>query len=164
MTKQKKHHDITPPPSPLEVAVAATPDVKGHFQKSLQALESKDKERSLIDYADPTIIKGSVYLEHATKNLEHPYPKRWDYVIEYDDKIYYYEPHPASGGKHIAEVCGKADWLLWWLKNNATDIKNLGTEGFYWIHTGECAIDKNSKQYKTLVDKGVQLKSRLYMK
>lgn len=164
MTKQKKFQNIVPQPSPLEVAVETTPDVKGHFQKGLQALESKDKGRNLIDYADSSKIKGSVYLDHATSNLEHPYPKRWDYVIEYDNKIFYYEPHPASGGDKIMEICGKIDWLLWWLKNNAPDIRDLGTEGFYWIHTGECAIDKNSKQYKTLVDKGVQLESRLYMK
>ena len=162
MTKQQKHQIKVPISSPLEVAVANTPEVIGHFQKGLQALEAKDK--GLIDYDDSMKIMGSVYLDKATKSLVHPYPNRWDYVIEYDNKIYYYEPHPASGGNNIKEVCGKADWLLWWLKNNAPEIKALGTEGLYWVHTGTCSIDKNSQQYKKLVDKGVKLDSRLYMK
>lgn len=163
MTKRKKQK-IVHLPSPLEYAVAVTPDVSGHFEQGLQSLQSSDKDKSLIDYEDGKKIKGSVYLDQATRNLVHPYPKRWDYVIEYADKIFYYEPHPASGGHNVDEVCGKAEWLHWWLNNNAPQIKSLGTEGFFWIHTGKCDIDKNSQQYKRLLDKGVRLQSRLYMK
>ncbi|MBR5353133.1 MAG: hypothetical protein IK126_05415 [Bacteroidales bacterium] len=163
MTKQQKQKKVSPH-SPLEAAVANTPEVAGFFCRSLQALESKDKNKDLIDYENSSKIMGSVYLEKATKNLKHPFPKRWDYVIEYSNKIYYYEPHSASGGNNIEEVIGKAEWLRWWLTNNAPDIKDLGTEGFFWIHTGKCNILPNSQQSKKLLDLGVQLKSKLYMK
>ena len=163
MTKHQKQQK-TPPPSPLEAAVAKTSEVVGFYCRSLQALESKDKKKGLIDYEDSSKIMGSVYLDKATRDLDHPFPKRWDYVIEYSKKIYYYEPHPASGGNKIEEVIGKAEWLRWWLTNNAPDIKDLGTEGFFWIHTGKCNILPNSQQSKKLLDLGVQLKSKLYMK
>lgn len=164
MTRQQRHEKEMPALTPLAVAVADTPDVAGCYQVGLQALEAKDRDRSLIDYENPNKIQGSVYLDKATEKCKHPFPKRWDYVIEYDNKIYYYEPHPASGGDKIDEVCGKADWLMWWLKNNAPKIRTLGSGPFYWIHTGKCNIDKNSQQYKKLLDKGVKLGSRLYMK
>lgn len=163
MTKRQKQKD-TSALSPLAKAVAATPEVSGFFCRSLQALESKDKKKGLIDYENSSKIMGSVYLEKATENLKHPFSKRWDYVIEYSNKIYYYEPHPASGGNKIDEVIGKAEWLRWWLTNNAPDIKDLGTEGFFWIHTGKCNILPNSQQSRKLLDLGVQLKSKLYMK
>lgn len=163
MTKRQKQKN-TLAPSPLAEAVAATPEVSGFFCRSLQALESKDKKRSLIGYEDSSMIIGSVYLDKATKDLDHPFPKRWDYVIEYSNKIYYYEPHPASGGDKIDEVIGKAEWLRWWLKNKAPHIKALGTEGFFWVHTGKCNILPSSQQAKKLLDLGVQIKSKLYMK
>ena len=163
MTKQQKQKNI-PAASPLEAAVTATLEVSGSFCRSLQALESKDKKKSLIDYENPSMIIGSVYLDKATKDLDHPFPKRWDYVIEYFDKIYYYEPHPASGGDKIDDVIGKAEWLRWWLTNKAPQIKALGAEGFCWVHTGKCNILPNSQQSKKLLDLGVRLKSKLYMK
>lgn len=164
MTKQQKQPKEESSLSPLATAVANTPEVAGHYQIGLQALERKDRGENLIGYEDSKKIQGSVYLDKATENCKHPFPKRWDYVIEYDNKIYYYEPHPASSDGNINEVCGKADWLLWWLKNKAPEIRALGTEGLFWVHTGKCDIDKSSKQYKKLVDKGIKLSSKLYMK
>lgn len=164
MTNHQIHRKELPPLSPLAIAVADTPEVAGHFLKGLQALEGKDRNKGLIDCEDSKKIQGGVYLDRATANCKHPYPKRWDYVIEYDSKIYYYEPHPASGGDNFKEVCGKADWLLWWLKHNAPLIRALGTAGLFWVHTGKCDIDKNSQQYRKLMDKGVKLVSRLNMK
>lgn len=164
MTKQQKQPKEEASPSPLETAVANTPEVAGHYQIGLQALERKDRGDNLIGYEDSKKIQGSLYLDKATENCKHPFPKRWDYVIEYDNKLYYYEPHPASGECKLDEVCGKADWLLWWLRNKAPEIKALGAVGFYWIHTGKCDIDKNSHQYKRLVDKGIKLSGKLYMK
>lgn len=163
MTKRQKQKN-TLAPSPLAEAVAATPEVSSFFCRSLQALESKDKKRSLIGYENSSMIMGSVYLDKATKDLDHPFPKRWDYVIEYSNKIYYYEPHPASGGDKIDDVIGKVEWLRWWLTNRAPQIKALGTEGFFWVHTGKCNILPNSQQSKKLLDLGVQIRSKLYMK
>lgn len=127
----------------LEDAVQSTPEVNGCFKKGLQALLRRDRAESLISCGDPKKIQGSIYLDQATKD--------------------YYEPHPASGVDKVKEVSGKADWLLWWLKNKAPEIKALGTAGLYWVHTGKCDIDKNSQQYKRLTVKGVQLKSKLNM-
>ena len=164
MTKQQRCRKEVPPLSPLAIAVNDTPEVAGYYQAGLQALEAKDRDKGLIYYESPKKIQGSVYLDKATEKCKHPFPGRWDYMIEYNNEIYYYEPHPATGGGKIDEVCGKADWLLWWLKNNAPKIKALGTKGLYWVHTGTCSIDKNSQQYKKLMEKGVKLDSRLYMK
>lgn len=154
MSNQTKH---------FEDAVAATPEVSGYFKSGLMALEGKDRTENLISYDNSRKIQGSLNLEQATKKYNHPYPSRWDYVIEYDNKIYYYEPHPASGGDKIREVIGKIDWLKWWLRDRAPEIRALPTAGFYWIHTGKCDVDKNSRQFKRLTDKGVQLKSKLNM-
>lgn len=148
----------------LEDAVQSTPEVNGCFKKGLQALLRRDRAESLISCGDPKKIQGSIYLDQATKEYRYPFDNRWDYAIEYDNKIYYYEPHPASGGDKVKEVNGKADWLLWWLKNKAPEIKALGTAGLYWVHAGKSDIDKNSQQYKRLTVKGVQLKSKLNMK
>ena len=148
----------------LEDAAQSTPEVSGCFMRGLQALQRRDRAEDLISCDDPKKIQGSIFLDQATKRYEHPFPHRWDYVIEYDNAIYYYEPHPASGGDKIKEVSGKVDWLLWWLKNRAPEIKALGTKGFFWVHTGQYNVTPNSKQLKKLTDQGVRLVKRLYMK
>ena len=71
MTRQQRHEKEMPPLTPLAVAVADTPDVAGCYQVGLQALEAKDRDRSLIDYENPNKIQGSVYLQEATKLMRY---------------------------------------------------------------------------------------------
>lgn len=163
MTKSPKEYQPIPE-SRLQTAVAVTPDLqKDDFKRGLGALESKDKQAGLIVTKDPRLIQGSIYLDKATETLYYDC-NRWDYVIEYDGNLFYYEPHPALNNENIKEISGKVDWLKWWLKNKAPEIRNMGTKGFYWVHTGKCDVPRESKQLTKLMDIGVRLVNRLTLK
>ena len=149
--------------SGLESAANKTPDVEGCFKIGLQALESRDRDRRLIAYEDAENIQGSIYLDKSTEHLYHD-KMRWDYVIEYAGKLYYYEPHPAVNSANVDEICGKANWLRWWLKNKAPEMAKLGGEGFFWIHTGACNVTHDSTLKRKLSVLGVSLRKQLIMR
>jgi hypothetical protein len=153
----------SPSISKLKLAVDKTPDIRGQFKVGLGALMSKDKAKGYIEAIDTKKIQGSVYLDKTTEPL-YPNCKRWDYVIEYQGNIYYYEPHPAANNDDVDDIIGKAKWLFWWLKNKAPKIKCLGSKGYYWVHTGRFNISRRSRQYRNLKCFGVTPTSRLILK
>ncbi|HOU12503.1 MAG TPA: hypothetical protein PKZ84_05260 [Anaerolineae bacterium] len=73
-------------------AIHNTPDVAGCLQPGLQALQPA--ERAKITVSNTRELKGSVDIDACTK-VKYPVEPRWDYVIGYQEFVYYVEFHPA---------------------------------------------------------------------
>ncbi len=147
----------------LETAVAQTADVAGHFRNGIQAV--KGVYHSKIQTKESRMLTGSVDIDTATQTL-YPNANRWDYAIEYDDKTYFVEFHPASTG-NVGEMIEKLKWLNWWLREKAphiNDLKPKHTSPCHWVATGSIQILNTSRQYKLLATKGLLPKKMMVFK
>jgi len=147
----------------LEKAVAQTPDVSGHFMSGIQAV--KREYHSKIHVSNSRNLTGSVDVDNATQSF-YPNANRWDYAIEYSDKTYFVEFHPASTG-NVSEMTEKLSWLNWWLKEKAPLInvlKPMKGNAYNWIATGSIKILNGSRQYRQLAALGLLPKKMLDLK
>ena len=149
--------------TPLEMAVALTPDVKGCFKKGVQAV--KGEYRPKIQVMESRALTGSVDIDSATLAL-YPNANRWDYAIEYNDTTFFVEFHPASTG-NVAEMIEKRTWLNWWLQEKApliNALKPANKIAYHWIATGSIKILNGSRQYRMLATKGLLPKKMMVFK
>lgn len=77
----------------FQVAIENTEEVKDGFCQGKQAVKSAD--RSKVVAADNNKLQGSLDIDSQVKAL-YPNEPRWDYALSYDDKIYFFEVHPAE--------------------------------------------------------------------
>jgi hypothetical protein len=149
--------------TPLETAVAQTADVAGHFRNGIQAV--KGAYRSKIQTTKSRMLTGSVDIDTATQSL-YPNANRWDYAIEYEDKTYFVEFHPASTS-NVDEMIEKLKWLNWWLQEKAPHINALkpkNINAYHWVATGSIQILNTSRQHKLLATKGLLPKKIMVFK
>ncbi len=132
--------------------VESTADIKGCYQRGLQALGNNSQK---IKVSEKSKLTGSVNLDKCTSS-KYPNDPRWDYIIGYKEVCYFIELHPAST-KNIKEVIKKLDWLKGWLINEGKAIDKIKSKKspYRWIATGGVAILKNSPQARGLAKSGV---------
>jgi hypothetical protein len=125
-----------------------TLDVANCLHSGLQALQPA--ERAKLDISNPRALKGSVDIDTCTK-AKYPAEPRWDYVIGYQQTIYYVEFHPANAGE-VSTILIKLQWLRQW-QNNTLLIKLQGT--YHWIASGDIGFTRSSRYSRQLALHGI---------
>ena len=77
----------------FQVAIENTDEVKNGFCVGKQAIKSID--RSKVVAANNNKLQGSLDIDSQVKAV-YPNEPRWDYALSYDDRIYFFEVHPAE--------------------------------------------------------------------
>ena len=133
-------------------AVHNTPDLAGCLQSGLQALQPA--ERARLDVSNSRALKGSVNIDTCTK-AKYPAEPRWDYVIGFQESVYYIEFHPAKAGE-VNTVLAKHQWVQRWQAH--TPLKELQNESTYhWIASGDIGFTRGSKYSRLLSQQGIQM-------
>lgn len=134
-------------------AVESTPDIKNGFRYGLQALGVNAQR---ITAQDTRKLEGSVDIDACTQSL-YPNEARWDYAVGYDNKVYFFEIHPADTS-NVKEMIKKAEWLNKWLTQKAPALNSLAANKLlYWIASGRQKILSNSPQSRKLSQSKIRL-------
>ena len=123
----------------FQVAVELTEEVKNGFCFGKQAIKHADRNK--VHAADSKKLQGSLDIDSQVKTL-YPHDPRWDYAVSYDDKIYFFEIHPAETSE-VGKVISKVQWLKDWLKIKATKINELpilACDTAIFIHHDGCVV------------------------
>lgn len=146
----------------FQVAVEQTEDVKNGFCAGKQAIKNAD--RSKVYTADSKKLQGSLDIDNQVKML-YPQDPRWDYAVSYDDKIYYFEVHPAETSE-VDKVVSKVKWLKKWLKTKAAKINELpkADHPYIWVQSGRYAILPTAKEKMKLSAVGIMTANKLDLK
>lgn len=128
--------------------VRKTTEIAECLKAGLQALGSN---RHKIRANVTRNIMGSVNIDDCLTK-RYPNAPRWDYVICYNDRLYYVEVHQGRTSE-IDNVIAKLDWLRKWRRRSANrleDLKDLST--YHWISTGkiDTAFAKNNRYRRIL--------------
>lgn len=145
--------------SSFDVAVKNTIEIKDCWQNGLRAL---GKYSSKIILGNPLFCNGSLDLDNCVCEL-YPNANRWDYIICYDNEVYFIEVHSAHTSQ-VSVVLKKYKWLRDWLNISAPEIRKLiskSKQPFYWIQTNGFAIPKHSPQYRQIKQSGIHPISKL---
>ena len=142
-----------PAVSAFQLAVENTEEVKNGFRPGKQALKNADRNK--VDAADRKKLQGSLDIDSQVKAF-YPQSPRWDYALSYDDKIYFFEVHPAETSE-VDRVINKVKWLKHWLKSKAVSIDNLpkAAHPYIWIQSGRYAILPTAKEKMKLSVSGI---------
>lgn len=143
----------------FQIAVENTPDVKNGFRTGLQAVKNSDRNK--VNVTDPRKLQGSLDIDTQVQK-KYPQEPRWDYALSYDDKLYFFEVHPASTSE-VDAVIKKLGWLKGWLKNKAPEINKLqkGVHPYVWVQSGRYDILDSGKSGKKLAVSGIVVTNRL---
>ena len=142
----------------FRTAIAATPDVAGHWQIGLRALGANS---SRVALADTSKCNGSLDIDTALTPVQRN-ANRWDYALMYDGRVVYLEVHPAASGANINEMIAKVRWLQNWLTTRATALRALPTRyPFIWVASGKTNLLPSGAQRTALADAGLKPISHL---
>ena len=146
----------------FQVAIENTEDVKNGFCVGKQAIKSID--RSKVVAADNDKLQGSLDIDSQVKTL-YPNEPRWDYALSYDEKLFFFEVHPAETSD-IDKVVNKVNWLKYWLKTQAPKINRLpkAEHPYTWVQSGRFALLPTARQKMKLSVSGITTANRLYLK
>jgi hypothetical protein len=136
----------------FKVAVEKTEEIKNCFQQGLKAL---GKYNAKIQVADSRKLCGSLDLDVCVNSL-YPQSNRWDYIVCYDELLYFVEVHSANTSE-VSTVLNKLQWLKDWLISNAPDLVLLKAKiPYYWVQSNNFNIPKTSKQYRQIIQAGIK--------
>lgn len=125
------------------------------FRNGLQALGSNS---SKLRPADTRNCKGSIDIDSCLA-VSNPNDSRWDYMVGYDQNVYFIEIHPAYTSE-VDTVINKLVWLKGWLNQDGLPIK-LSFEpqntAYHWIASGKITILKNSVYARRLAQSGLDI-------
>ena len=145
-------------------AVKATPEVRECYCPGKSGILKK--ERNKVELKDSQKCGGSLYIDQCLSDQGlYPNDNRWDYAIDYDGKVYFFEFHPAKTSE-VSTVLRKLDWLKYWLHHKAPEINALKATTktpFYWVQSNGYHIPPNSPQGKTVLQKGLIHVSKLVL-
>ena len=149
-------------------AVEAAPHpVNGKYRRGKQALENT--HRNLVQCDDSRRLTGSIDLDSALKQ-HRPNDPRWDYGVDYQpargrERAIWVEVHSAKTSE-VSTVLNKLQWLKDWLNEEAEDLRRLTDRAgkeipYVWIASAGDNINRNSRQFRLLSQRGVRLQNRL---
>lgn len=146
----------------FETAVRSTPEVKDGYCKGLQAIKNAD--RGKITASDTSLIEGSLDIDSQVKSL-YPHAPRWDYVLSYSGRLYFFEVHPAETSE-IDKVISKVKWLRGWLNTKAPELEKLpkSEQPYTWVQSGRYSIIRTSKEQFKLSQAGIVTSKVLNLK
>lgn len=144
-------------------AVEITGDVKLCFKEGKQAI--LPNERNKIELTDSRKCGGSLFIDQCLiSQKKYPNANRWDYAIDYDGQVYFFEVHTASSSE-VGTVIKKLEWLKDWLNTNAPEINSLKAKApFYWVQSNGYHILPNSSYEKAANQKGIRPIAKLVLK
>ena len=124
----------------------------------------KNSDRNKVNVTDPRKLQGSLDIDTQVQK-KYPQEPRWDYALSYDDKLYFFEVHPASTSE-VDAVIKKLGWLKDWLKNKAPEINKLqkGVHPYVWVQSGRYDILDSGKSGKKLAASGIVVTNQLNFK
>ncbi len=148
--------------SAFQRAIENTEEVKDGFCVGKHAIKSAD--RSKIVASDDKKLQGSLDIDSQVRVLYHN-ENRWDYALSYDDRIYFFEIHPAVTSE-VDAVIKKLTWLKCWLKTKAPAIDELPKADYpyTWVQSGGYAILPNTRERKKLSVSGIVVANKLILK
>lgn len=160
--KQKKQFGTKLSKCAFQVAIENTEEVKNGFCVGKQAIKSIDRSR--IVTANNNKLQGSLDIDSQVKAV-YPNEPRWDYALSYDDKIYFFEVHPAETSE-VDKVVNKVKWLKRWLKTQAPNINKLpkAEHPYTWIQSGRYAILPTAREKMKLSVFGITTANILSLK
>ncbi len=144
-------------------AVEATPDVRICYCEGKQAI--LNSERNKVELDDTRKCGGSLFIDGCLiRQNKFPNDNRWDYAIDYNNEVYFFEVHTAST-REVSTVLNKLRWLKDWLHDHAPEISSLKAKSpFYWVQSNGYHIHPNSPQEKLVRQNGLRPISRLILK
>lgn len=160
--RKKGQVEEMPPKSAFQRAIENTKEVKDGFCVGKQAIKSAD--RSKIVAADDKKLQGSLDIDSQVRELYHN-ENRWDYALSYDDRIYFFEIHPAVTSE-VDVVIKKLEWLKSWLRTQAPAIDELPKADcpYTWVQSGGYAILPNTRERMKLSVSGIVVANKLILK
>lgn len=146
----------------FQKAIESTEEVKDGFRAGKQAVKGADRDK--VDAAVKNKLQGSLDIDSQVEAL-YPHEPRWDYALSYDDKIYYFEIHPAETSE-VDKVVNKVRWLKSWLRKKATEIDKLpkAEHPYIWIQSGRYAILPTAKEKMKLSVAGIATANKLNLR
>lgn len=126
------------------------------YQPGLQALGKNSKK---VKPQNSRICCGSVDLDSCLKAAL-PNDPRWDYIICYNEQIYFVEVHPASTSQ-VQKMIDKANWLKRWLVNEGAPLAERSADvPFQWVGTKDIAVFTGTTYARKLITAGIALPKR----
>lgn len=146
----------------FQEAIENTEEVKNGFRIGKQAIKKVDRIKVVAASNDK--LQGSLDIDSQVKAL-YPNDPRWDYALSYDDKIYYFEVHPAETAE-VDKVVNKVKWLKCWLKTKATEINKLpkAEHPYTWVQSGRYAILPTAREKMKLSVSGIATANKLILR
>jgi hypothetical protein len=130
--------------------VTQTKDVKNCYQKGLQALSKKDKNK--VKTGNSSLLEGSINLDECLKS-KYPNDNRWDYIIGFAGIVYFVEIHPVKDDQ-VDIVKAKLYWLKNWKRNTPFKHDN----NFYWLSSNGINISRQSRKYRQISQLGIRVR------
>jgi hypothetical protein len=139
----------------FKASVESTPDVQACFHPGLRALGAYSTK---IRLGATNLCYGSIDIDTCVSR-RYPHDNRWDYVFDYNERLYFVEVHSAETSE-VSVVLRKLQWLKDWLDDHAPRINSLpkGNPGYYWIQSGRFNIPQTTPQYRKITQAGINLK------
>ena len=147
---------------PFQVAVEGTEEVKTGYRPGLRAIKKSDRNK--VNAMHTNKIQGSLDIDTQVQAL-YPNNNRWDYVLSYNNRLYFIEIHSAETSE-VKIVIEKVVWLKEWLKAKASNINALpkAEHPYIWIQSGRYAILPGSKEMMKLSIAGISTTNRLNLR
>jgi hypothetical protein len=142
----------------FEVLVGNIASIRNCFKKGLIALGAHAVK---VEVQNTRLLCGSVNIDECLRT-QYPQSNRWDYLICYDNFIYFIEVHSGHTGE-VSTMLRKLQWLKDWINSDAPALKPLlaKPKAFIWILSKGNQIQKGSRQSKLLAQNGLNPISRL---
>ena len=147
---------------PFQMAVESTEEVKTGYRPGLHAIKKSDRNK--VNAMHTNKIQGSLDIDTQVQAI-YPNKNRWDYVLSYNNRLYFFEIHSAETSE-VKIVIDKINWLKYWLKVKASNINALpkAEHPYIWIQSGRYAILPGSKEMMKLSIAGITTTNRLNLK
>lgn len=146
-------------------AVEITAEVKNCFKSGKLAIPNN--ERNKVELNDSRKCGGSLFIDQCLFNQKlYPNDNRWDYAIDYNGEVFFFEIHTASSGE-VSTVLKKLQWLKDWLSQKAPEIYALKAKSktpYYWVQSNGYHILPNSSHERAVREKGLRPISKLVLK
>ena len=131
--------------SKFEAIVRSVTDISEGYKPGLSAMGANSR---YVLAKDTRKLDGSVDIDACTHD-KYQGDHRWDYVLSYDERAFFVEVHPTTGGE-VKEMEAKIGWLKAWLKQHAKPLNEFpsGKPRFTWVSSGKCGLLKSSPEYR----------------